>query len=149
MPLFFICSGVSHGDTCWKNVHLNHLNEEIVRSTKKCFLEVAKVLSVCVYFSFGLCCASFSTGSRDGSLAPPFPERADSPARMVLAPREPPGCCACGVGPRVCGWLSEEKERSAPFVCAGVCKINPRLMQPKFELQVSSLESDALPFCFL
>lgn len=49
-----------------------------MRSTKKCFLEVAKVLSVCNYFPFGLCYASISAGSRDGSLTPPFPERADS-----------------------------------------------------------------------
>lgn len=139
MPLFFIYSGVSHTDTCWKNVHLN---EELVRSTKKCFLEVAKVLSGCVYFSFGLCYASFSTGSRGGSLAPPFLERADSPARMV-----PPGCCGCGVGPWVCGRLGEARERSSPFSYADTRKVRPRLIQPKFELQVSSLESDALLLC--
>lgn len=117
-----------------------------MRSTKKCFLEVAKVLSLRVYFSFGLCCASFSIGSRDGSLAPPFLGTADSPARMVLAPRGPRGCCGCGVGPWVCGRLSGTKEGSEPFSCAGIRKVRPRLMQPKFELQVS-LESDALPHC--
>lgn len=103
---------------------------------------------MCVYFSFGLRCASFSTGSRDGNLAPLFLEGADSSARMVLAPREPPGCCGCRVSPWVCGRLREAKERSAPFSYTGIHKVRSRLMQPKFELQVSSLESDALPLCF-
>lgn len=110
------------------------VNEKLVRSTKECFLEVAQVLSVCVYFCFGMCCASFSTGSRDGSLAPPFLERTDSPTRMMLAPQETPAYCGCGVGPWVCGRLSEVNERSAPFTYAGICKVRPRLMQPKFEL---------------
>lgn len=108
-----------------------------MRSTKKCFLGVAKVLSVCVYFSFGLCCASFSTVSRGGSLALPFPGRADFPARTVLVPRMPPGSCGCGVDAWVCGMLSRAKKRSAPFSYAGICKVRPRLMQPKPELYVS------------
>lgn len=65
-----------------------------------------------VFIFFRLFYASFSIGSRDDSLAPPFLERTDFPARMVLAPQVPPGCCGSGVGPWMCGRLSEARERS-------------------------------------
>lgn len=99
---------------------------------------------MCLFFFWTVLCL-IQHCEQGCSLAPPFLERADSSARMVLAPQEPPGCCGCGVGPWVCAKLSEAKERSAPFSCAAIKEVRPRLMQPKFELQVSSLESNALP----
>lgn len=143
VPLFFIYSGVSHGDTCWKNVHIN---EELVRSTKKCFLEVAKALSLRVYFFFWtvLCLIQhWKQGWQPGSS---LPRDSWFPCQDGAGTTRASWLLCCGVGPWVCGRLSGTKERSAPFSCAGIRKVSPRLMQPKFELQVS-LESNALPHC--